>query len=137
VIVMRRLLGVVVLGAVAVACGPDKPHAVPPKPPNNELIIGVFERRPPVGTTAARFRADGSVVIAHDHDKLDGPTIAEGHWDLDKDQLTLTYDKGACAKQGAGVYKVVVSKIGIRFTKVEDSCDERSQINGQTWFRAK
>jgi hypothetical protein len=136
VIVMRRLLGVVVLGAVVAACGPDKPHAVPPKAPNNELIIGLFERHPPA-TTAARFRADGSVVIAHDRDKLDGPTIAEGHWELDKDQLTLTYDKGACAKQGTGTYKVVISKVGIRFTKVEDSCDERSQIDGQTWFRAK
>jgi hypothetical protein len=134
---MRRLLGVVVFAGVVAGCGPDKPHAVPPKPPNNELIIGVFERHPPEGTTAARFRADGSVVIAHDRDKLDGPTLAEGHWELDKDQLTLSYDKGACAQQGAGVYKVVLSKVGVRFTKVEDSCAERAQIDGQTWFREK
>jgi hypothetical protein len=112
-------------------------QAVPPKPPNNELIIDVFERHPPEGTTAARFRADGSVTIAHDRSKLDGSTLATGHWELDHDQLTLKYDAGMCAGQGAGVYKVVISKVGIHFTKVDDSCADRARIDGQTWFRAK
>jgi len=31
----------------------------------------------------------------------------------------------------------VISKIGIRFTKVDDPCADRSKIDGQTWYRAK
>src|SRR5512142_1830357 len=48
------------------ACGGSDHHALPPKKPNNELILGEFARRPPEGTTAARFRADGSVTIRSD-----------------------------------------------------------------------
>jgi hypothetical protein len=29
----------------------------------------------------------------------------------------------------------VISKIGIRFTKVDDPCADRSKIDGQTWAR--
>ncbi len=36
-----------------------------------------------------------------------------------------------------GTYQVVVSKIGIRFKKLDDSCAERSRLDGQTWWRIK
>lgn len=121
--------------ALLVACGGSDHQAVAVKPPNNELIIGEFERKPPEGTTAIRFRADGSVTLAHDKSKLDGDTLATGSFQLDKDQLTLTYDKGMCAGTGAGVYKVVVSKLGIHFQKVSDPCDQRAKIDGQVWRR--
>ena len=122
---------------VVAACG-GKPEPVPPKPPNNELIVGEFERRPPDGTTVARFRGDGSITIAHDRASLDSKNLAEGSYALDKDQVTLTYAKGDMCKAGvAGVYKVVVSKVGIHFTKVQDACDDRAKIDGQTWFRVK
>ena len=132
---MQRLLLVsVVLGA----CGGSDRHAVPAKKPNNELILGEFERHPPDGTTAARFRADGSIVIAHNRNELDTKPLAQGTYQLDKDQLTLTYTSGdMCKGSGPGTYKVVLSKIGIRFTKVEDGCDQRAKLDGQTWFRAK
>ena len=38
---------------------------------------------------------------------------------------------------GPGVYKVVISKVGIHFQKVQDSCDQRAKIDGQTWWRIK
>jgi hypothetical protein len=119
------------------ACEPG-PHAVPPKPPNDELIIGGFERHPPEGETAIRFRADGSLRLAKARAQLDAePPLATGSWKLDRDRLTLSYDKGVCADAGAGVYTVVVSKVGIHFTKVEDACERRSAINGQTWWRIR
>ena len=120
-----------------VACGGDKPGPMPPKRANTDLILGEFERKPPDGTTAIRFRADGSVTVAHDKDKLDGETLATGTFDLDKDQLKLTYAKGMCAGGGAGIYQVVISKVGIHFKKVDDSCAQRAKMDGQTWWRIK
>jgi len=120
-----------------IACGGDKAGPVPPKRPNNELLLGEYERKPPDGTTAIRFRADGSVTLAHDKSKLDGETLATGTFQIDKDQLTLTYDKGMCAGGGPGVYHVVISKVGIHFKKDSDPCDQRAKIDGQTWWRVR
>jgi len=128
---MRVVLACVVLGA----CG-GKPAPVPPKRPNTELIVGKYERHPPDGTTAAWFRADGSVAIAHEKSELDKKPLAKGSWKLDGDQLTLTYDSGEMCPAGVtGTYKVVLSKIGVHFSKVDDSCDRRARMDGQTWYR--
>jgi hypothetical protein len=132
---MTRAVRVSVVILVLAACGSDKPPVGPPKRPATELIVGEFERRPPDGTTAIRFRADGSVLVAHERAKLDRESLASGTWKLDGDQLTLTYDKGMCADGSPGVYKVVVSKIGVHFGKVEDRCDQRAKIDNQTWWR--
>ncbi len=129
---MRRLLCI----AVVVACGSSH-DPIPPKKPNNELIVDTFERRPPNGTTAIRFRADGSVDVARSKDKLDLEPIANGTWQLDKDQLTLTYTKGACEGSGPGVYQVVLSKLGIHFKKVSDDCAQRAKLDGEVWRRAE
>jgi hypothetical protein len=122
------------------ACGPE-PHGVPPKRPNTELIVGEYERHPPDGTTAIRFRGDGSVRLAKTKALLDTePPVASGEWKLEGGKLTLTYDKGTCADaeaERAGVYTVVISKVGIHFTKVEDRCERRASIDGQTWWRLK
>ena len=40
-----------------------------------------------------------------------------------------------CEPGVSGTYKVVISKIGIRFTKVDDACERRSRIDGETWYR--
>lgn len=123
---------------VLAACGSSSSGSTVPKRPNDELIVGEFERRPPDGTTVARFRADGSITVAHDRASLDRKDLASGSYQLDKDQLTVTYTKGDMCRAGvAGTYKVVVSKVGIHFTKVDDSCDDRAKIDGQTWFRVK
>jgi hypothetical protein len=132
---MQRIVGCAVLALVA--CGSDHPGAAAVKAPNNELILGEYERRPPAGTTAIRFRGDGSVTVAHDKGKLDGDTLATGSFTIDKNQLTLTYDKGMCEGQGPGVYTVVISKLGIHFAKVQDTCDQRAKIDGEVWHRIK
>jgi hypothetical protein len=119
----------------------SEPQAVPPKRPNTELIVGEYERHPPDGETAVRFRADGSIRVARNRAQLDAePPLAGGTWKLDGNRLTLNYDHGNCTERPGdqvGVYTVVISKIGIRFTKVEDSCERRSAIHGQTWWRIK
>jgi len=135
----RRAL-VTAVAAVAVAACAEPPRAVPPKPPNDELILGVFERRPPSGETAIRFRADGSVRVAKTRALLDSePPLATGTWKLDGGRLTLTYDHGMCAEpsDAGGTYTVVISRIGVHFTRVEDACARRAAIDGQTWWRAR
>ena len=116
-------------------------HAVPPKAPNNELILGEYERHPPEGTTAIRFRADGSVKVAKTKAELDGSSpIATGTWKTDGNKLTLTYEQGACTEseaEKAGTYEVVISKVGIHFKKLDDACQRRSTIDGQTFWRVK
>ena len=118
------------------ACG-GKADPVPPKAPNAELIVGEYERKPPDGTTAIRFRADGSVTLAHDKSELDGKTLATGSWKLEGDQLSVTYTDGVCKGEGTGVYKVVISRLGIHFAKVDDRCEQRSKIDNQVWRRIK
>ena len=124
-----------VLCSLLVACG--APKLATSKPPNDQLIVGEYERRPPDGTTAIRFDKDGSLRLAHDKSTLDGVTLATGSWKLDNDQLSLDYVNGMCAGGGTGVYKVVISRLGIRFTKVEDRCEQRAKIDGQVWHRIK
>jgi hypothetical protein len=123
------------------AIGCSEAQVVPPKRPNTELIVGEYERHRPEGETAVRFRADGSVRLAKNRAQLDAePPLATGRWKLEGARLTLTYDHGVCAERAGdrgGVYTVVISKIGIHFTKVEDSCERRAGIDGQTWWRIK
>jgi hypothetical protein len=142
-VVMRSAAVAVGLGClvcVLPACS-SAPVAAPAKRPNTEIILGEYERHPPDGETAIRFRADGSIRLAKSKAMLDAdPPLAIGKWKLDGARLTLTYDKGLCTDREAdksGTYTVVVSKIGIHFTKVEDSCERRSAIDGQTWWRIK
>lgn len=133
------LLTVMVLGCGGSEAG--SPHAVPPKKPNNELINGEYERHPPDGHAAMRLRADGSFVIAKSRADLDGKDpIQSGHYTLEKDQLSLTAEKGACADDEmnkTSIYKVVLSKVGIRFTKDTETCTARATMDNTTWFRAK
>jgi len=131
---MLRWMPVLLL--VACSSSHDMP---PPKKPNTTLIVGEFERHPPEGTMAIRFSANGELRLAKDKSKLDAePAEATGAWTIDGDTLTLNYLKGLCADgPKTGVYKVVISKIGIRFTKVNDDCEGRAKMNGQTWWRIK
>jgi hypothetical protein len=139
---MRSLwIGVWLASASPLIACDSGPHAGPPKRPNAELILGAYERHPPEGETAIRFRADGSVRLARNRTQLDAePPLATGTWKLDGARLTLTYDHGICNDRPGdqtGAYNVVISKIGIHFTRVEDSCERRSAIDGQTWWRIR
>jgi len=133
---MRRA----VLALVLLGCS-SKPDAQPPKRPNNELIVGTFERHKPDGETAIRFNGDGTFREAKNKNDLEHtPHLADGTYKLEGDQLTLSNDKGACTESGGektGTYKIVLSRIGIRFTKVDDSCQQRSRMDGQTWWRVQ
>ena len=76
--------------------------------------------------------------LANDKDQLDTKPLATGTFQLEKDELTLNYTGGEmCKGNGPGVYKVVLSKIGMRFTKVSDDCEQRAKLDGQTWFRLR
>lgn len=127
------LVGVFVVGCAE----PEKPKIMPPKRPNNELIVDQFERHPPQGTMALRFRASGDVEVGKDKAGLEKP-LATGKYELEKDQMTLTFESGElCTPEQKGVYKVVLSKLGIRFTKVEDECEARARWDGSTFWRIK
>jgi hypothetical protein len=133
---MRILL----IAAVLAACSTSAERP-PPKRPNNELIVGDFERHKPDGETAIRFDIDGKFRIAKTRAEIERtPYIGEGTFKLDGDELTFTSDKGSCTESAGdkvGTYKVMISKIGIRFVKVTDSCQRRSAMDGQTWWRTK
>jgi hypothetical protein len=128
-----------ILGIALAACS-SKPNPVPPKRPNAELIVGDYERHKP-GETAMKFDIDGKYRVTKNKAELEHtPYLSEGTYKLDKDELTLEADKGACSEQPeekAGTYKVVVSKIGIRFVKMQDSCEQRGHLDGQTMWRIK
>ncbi|HEU0031058.1 MAG TPA: hypothetical protein VFQ53_10535 [Kofleriaceae bacterium] len=129
------------LACVLIASCSGGPQAVPPKRPNNELIVGDFARKPPDGETAVRFGSDGSFFTAKTKGELEHtPHLAEGTYKLDGDQLTFSNARGQCTESEGdkvGTYKVVVSRVGIRFSKVTDSCEARSRLDGQTWWRIK
>src|SRR5687767_13499685 len=105
---MRRL---VPLAVVVLAGCPEARQPVMPKKPNNELIVGDFERHKPDGEQAIRFTGDGSFVMATTKRELDKvQPIAKGLYKLDGDQLTFHNERGACtesAGEKSGSYKVV------------------------------
>ena len=136
-----RWLALAALVASAAACSSSSSSSgggpAAPKRPNEELIVGDYERHPPDGTTVIRFKSDGSVELAHDRSTIGSKDLAAGTFELQGDALTLTYATGdMCKDAGPGHYKIVISKVGIRFTKVDDPCDQRAKMDGQTWFRA-
>ncbi len=127
--------------ALLVLAGCPDPQRQPPKRPNTELIAGIYERHKPEGDTAIRFDPGGTYRVAKNRMQFDvEPPVATGTYKVDGAQLTLSADKGQCAETGGmkdGVYKIVLSKIGLRFTKVTDACERRSAYDGQTWWRVE
>ena len=141
---MHRSLFASVVVATLAACGSGpggsgSTHAAAIKPPAEDIIFGIYERRPPLGTTALKIQRDGSLILAKDKGKLDDEKpLATGSWKLEKDTLTLVYSLGECADGArSGTYKVSVSKIGIHFAKLEDECAVRAKIDGETWWRVR
>jgi hypothetical protein len=136
---LMRSLRSLLVACSLMACA--KPPPSPPKRPNDELVVGAFERKPPDGTNAIRFNNDGTFVLAEDRSHLDAtPPMASGHYAIAGDLLTFTSDEGECsdAKAGKGTYRVVISKIGIRFAmEGNDACESRAKMDGQTWWRIK
>ena len=124
---------------VVLFTGCSQREHVPAKRPNAELITGVYERHPPDGETAIKFTPDGGYRIATTRMQFDvEPAEGTGTYTLQGDTLTLEASKGMCA-EGArtGTFKVVLSKVGVRFTKVSDACERRAKFDGQTWWRVE
>lgn len=136
---MRTVCGLLVVAACSGT--PDQPTVAPLKSPNTELVLGDFERRPPAGTQAIRFAAGGKFWLAKNKGELEHtPHLADGTYKLDGDELTLTAEQGMCAENAGereATYKVVISSVGIRFAKVNDGCEDRARMDGQTWWRIK
>lgn len=130
---------VLTLAAVVLGSGCPAKDPIPPKRPNTELIAGSYERHQPDGETAIRFQPDGGYRIAKNRMQFDvEPAVGTGTYTIDKDTLTIEASKGMCAESAGtktGTYKIVLSKIGIRFTKLSDACERRSKFDGQTWWR--
>jgi hypothetical protein len=122
------------------ACGPSHPP-VPLKKPNDELIVGDFTRRGGDGKAAIRFARDGSYRLVKDKDSFEQASpLGDGTWKMSGDQLTLSAQHGICTEgDGAreATYKVVISKVGVRFEKVTDDCERRATMDGQTWWRLR
>ncbi|MBA2540394.1 MAG: hypothetical protein H0V17_12210 [Deltaproteobacteria bacterium] len=131
---MRPILIVFLLAA----CGAEPTSRIPKKP-NTELVVGEYERRPPAGTSAFRFGSDGTYTVAKNKGEMERtPHVSEGTYKVDGDTLTFETQRGECAEQKTGSYKVNISKIGIRFIeKIEDACDWRARLAGQTLWRLK
>lgn len=134
---MRRVLLASVL--VLSACPGPEPVSRIPKKPNVELIVGDFERRPPAGTSAFRFAADGSYTVSKNKGEIERtPHVSEGTYKVDGEKLTFEAVRGECADAKIGTYKVNVSKVGIRvIEKIEDACEWRGRLAGQTLWRLK
>jgi len=137
--IATRALYLLCIAGVA-TCGPSQTRA-PLKKPNDELIVGDFARRGGDGQAAIRFARDGSYRLVKNKDSFDqNPPLGDGTWKIAGDQLTLSAQHGLCAEsdeQREATYKVTVSKVGVRFEKVNDVCDSRATMDGQTWWRVR
>lgn len=135
-----RIALILLLAACSGAGNKEPDHSRIPKKPNNELILGLFEKHPPAGTTAFKFDTDGTFVIAKSKVELErSPLLMEGKYTVEADKLSFETVRGECAGDHAkGSYKVVLSKVGIRvLEKIEDNCEWRGKLVGQTLWRHK
>lgn len=128
------------LCTILAACGTPQTRA-PLKKPNDELLVGAYNRRGGDGEQAIRFASDGTYRVAKNKSMLDQePPLGTGTWKISGDQLTLSAQQGMCTEaeqERQATYKVVVSKVGVRYEKVSDDCARRSTMDGQTWWRIR
>ena len=132
---MRAIAILLVLSA----CPGPEPASRIPKKPNEELVVGDFERRPPAGTAAYRFASDGTYTVSKNKGEMERtPHVSEGTYKVQGETLTFEAVRGECADNKIGSYKVNISKIGIRvIEKIDDACEWRSRLAGQTLWRIK
>ncbi len=84
-----------------------------------------------------RFTADGKLALALDAADL-GSAKTTGTWSLAGNRLTFTNLTGACSSpstEQVGAYTAEFVAGSLRFTKLEDACEARSSIDGETWTR--
>ena len=117
------------------------------------LALGACARRTPTPSAAEplvgdwaspvahgrfmRFTADGKLSLALNAADL-GSSKTTGRWTLAGNTLTFTNLTGACsspATEQVGVYTAEFVGGSLRFSKLEDACEARSSIDGETWTR--
>ena len=84
-----------------------------------------------------RFSADGKLALALNAADL-GTARTTGTWSLAKNTLTFTNLTGACSTtstEQVGVYTAAFVQGSLRFSKLEDACETRTSIDGETWTR--
>lgn len=134
----RVMRGLLLISLLAACPGPEPVSRIPKKP-IDELIVGDFERRPPAGTSAFRFASDGSYTVGKTKGEIERtPHVSEGTYKVEGETLTFQTSRGECSDAKVGTYKVNISKIGIRvIEKIEDACEWRGRLAGQTLWRIK
>jgi hypothetical protein len=134
-------LSFALLTMIAFGCGGSKPAPATTTEPTaaTATIVGDFTRQDPEHPTVLRFAEDGSCLVSSDIASVATPSH-RCTWKLDGTRLTFTNTEGTCAEPAAnvvGVYEVVLTPTQVTFKVVEDKCDSRLSIDGQTWIRAK
>ena len=84
-----------------------------------------------------RFTADGKFGLALAAADL-GVSKTTGTWSLAGTSLAFTNLTGACSSPAAdrvGVYTTKLVGNTLQFSKLEDACEARSSIDGETWTR--
>jgi hypothetical protein len=124
----------VLLGACGGKSTPTQTAASSPAP--QATLVGTFHRADE-RATAMRFAADGTCAVAQSAAELSAATTL-CTWKLDGSRLTFTNSQGSCAETDAtrvGVYDIVVAAHGVTFKMVNDTCERRMSIDGETWER--
>ena len=105
-------------------------------PDKTEALIGDWAS-PVAHGRFMRFTADGKLALALNAADL-GSAKTTGTWSLAGHSLTFTNLTGACSSPSTdqvGVYTAEFVGVSLRFIKLEDACEARSSIDGETWTR--
>lgn len=140
---MRPLL---LLAVLAVGCSSTESTAdlavrdlavgdLSPDPAN---LLGLWEE--PGSGYIWRFSDDGKQALGATLATIDSDPLTAGTWLLRGETLLLDNTVGLCAAPPAdqvGTYQVTLGPGALHFSRVSDSCPERSTIDGETWTRPR
>ena len=107
-----------------------------PTPTAAEALVGDWAS-PVAHGRFMRFTADGKLSLALNAADL-GSAKTTGTWSLAGNSLTFANLTGACSSPSTdqvGVYTAQFVGGALRFSKLEDACEARSSIDGETWTR--
>ncbi len=142
--IVRDMRSLLLLTVLAVGCSSTgspadlavKDLAVGDLSPDPANLLGLWQE--PGSGYIWRFTDDGKQALGATSATLDSDPLTAGTWLLRGDTLLLDNTVGLCAAPPAnqvGTYQVTLSADLLRFTRVADSCPERSTIDGESWTR--
>jgi hypothetical protein len=136
---MKHSLAFLTVIALAGCGGASTPSTTTTTPPASPGMAGDFTRQDPEHPTVLRFASDGTCLVGSNAAALEKPSH-RCTWKLDGKRLTFTNAEGMCADpepMRVGVYEVELTEASVTFKLVDDRCESRMSIDGQTWLRAK